>query len=135
MGTYILPSNVDYSLDENGVTSFFYSHSSSTKLLLHSSTIIYTLQSISIYTCKAYISARPLKCSTGYVMNPVTLTCIGLEDSDYDWEPAKARCEEQGAKLAVFTTKESLAWIRDYIKNKAPAGIHYETTYPLHHLL
>ena len=97
--------------------------------------LVYTLQSISIYTCKAYIRARPLNCSPAYVMNPVTSTCIRLEASHYTWEGAKARCEEQGEKLAVFTTEESLAWIRDYIKNKAPAGIHYATSYPPHHLL
>ena len=129
MGTYILPSNVDYSLDENGVTNFFYSHSS-TKLPLHLSTLIYTSQSISIYTCKGYIRARPLNCPSGYVLNPVASSCIRLETSKYYWEDAKARCEAQGENLAVFTTKESLAWIR----NKAPAGIHHETTYPLHHL-
>ena len=123
-----------FTLDENGVKNFFYSHSS-TKLSLHSSTLIYTLQSISIYTCKVYISARPLKCASGYDMNPVTSTCIRLETSKYNWEDAKAGCEAQGDYLAVFTTTGSLAWIRDYIENKAPAGIHYETTYPLHHLL
>ena len=96
--------------------------------------LVYTLQSISIYTCKVYIRARPLNCPSGYVLNPVAATCIRLETSKYYWEDAKARCEAQGENLAVFTTKESLAWIRDFIRNKAPAGIHHKTTYPLHHL-
>ena len=60
------------------------------------------------------------------MLNPVTSSCIRPETSYYDWEGAKASCEAQGENLAVFTTEESLAWIRDFIRNQAPAGIHYE---------
>ena len=64
------------------------------------------------------------------MLNPETSTCIRLAPSGYSWDDAKANCEAKGEKLAVFTTEESLAWIRDYVRNRAPAGIHYEANYP-----
>ena len=42
--------------------------------------------------------------------------------SGYNWDDAKARCEAQGEKLAVFNTEESVEWIRDYVKNLAPSS-------------
>ena len=55
-------------------------------------------------------------------MNPVTSSCIRLADSGHNWDDAKTRCEAQGEKLAVFTTQESVDWIRDYVKNRAPSS-------------
>ena len=61
-------------------------------------------------------------CPENYVLNPVASTCIRLALSGYSWHGAKANCEAQGEKLAVFTTEESVEWISNYVKNRAPSG-------------
>ena len=57
-----------------------------------------------------------------------------------NWDDAKAKCEAKGEKLAVFTSKESVAWANDkksvaWMNDRASTGIHYEANYFYHHLI
>lgn len=66
--------------------------------------------------------AALLPCPAGYVLNPITQTCLRHVGAGRNWTESKASCEAQGETLAVFTTQASLAWIRDYVKQRAPSG-------------
>ena len=84
--------------------------------------------------------SRTQPCPSPYILNPVESTCIRLATPVNSWDDAKAICEAEGEKLAVFTSKESVAWANDkesvaWMNDRASTGIHYEANYFYHHLI
>ena len=57
-------------------------------------------------------------CGSGYILNPVSSTCLRLVEHGWNWSAAKSNCEARGETLAVFTSEESVKWIREFIRSQ-----------------
>ena len=61
-------------------------------------------------------------CPPNYILNPNASMCIIMVPAGYNWVAQNASSKAQGETPAVFTTKESVDWINDYLKNRAPSS-------------
>ena len=63
------------------------------------------------------------KCPDGYILNPMTSTCLHVVKKRLNWKAAQAACRKLGENLAVFPTEESLGWLDSFrLSGKAPRG-------------
>ncbi|KAF6035512.1 hypothetical protein EB796_006181 [Bugula neritina] len=58
-----------------------------------------------------------VSCPSGYIYNPHSSTCYKIVTLSKKWDDAKAYCEGNGDRLAVFDSLESISWARQMRKN------------------
>jgi len=66
---------------------------------------------------KYIFSSDGVSCPSGYIYNPHSSTCYKIVTLSKKWDDAKAYCEGNGDRLAVFDSLESISWARQMRKN------------------